>query len=130
MSEHEDLLHRYEAAPARLRQVVAALPAGAMDRDPGEGEWTARQIVCHLADSEMMGGVRFRLLLAQEDPTFPLYEQARWAEALEYSRADAAAVDQAIELFAQLRAASSRLLRQASPERWDASGLHPERGRM
>lgn len=130
MSEHEDLIARYAAAPQQLEAVLDALQPGALDRAPGQGEWTARQIVIHLADSEIMAGVRFRLLLAQDEPTFPLYQQARWAEEMHYATADAAAVAEAVQLFTHLRTATTRLLRHLPADRWDRAGTHPERGRM
>ena len=52
------------------REVAAALE-GASDREldarPAPGKWSAREIVHHLADSEMTSAIRLRLLVAEEN---------------------------------------------------------------
>ena len=57
-----ELIARYKDG---YREVAAALE-GASDKDldsrPAPGKWSAREIVHHLADSEMTSAVRLRLL--------------------------------------------------------------------
>ena len=130
MQEIDALITRFAAAPGMLQATVAALSPEALDRSPGPGEWTARQIVCHLADAELVGAVRLRMVLAEDEPTFPLYVQDGWAEHLRYAQPDQAALDHALQQFWTLRAGATRLLRQAPATRWEASGMHPIRGRM
>ncbi len=130
MQEIEALIARFAAAPGKLQATVAELSQEALDRSPGAGEWTARQIACHLADAELVGAVRLRMVLAEDEPTFPLYAQDGWAEHLHYTQPDQAALDHALQQFWTLREGSTRLLRQAPAERWHASGIHPLRGRM
>ncbi len=56
-------------------RAVAEALAGADDREldarPAPGKWTAREIVHHLADSEMTSAIRLRLLVKQESPADP-----------------------------------------------------------
>jgi hypothetical protein len=130
MQEIDALIARFAAAPGTLQATVARIPEEALDRSPGTAEWTTRQIVCHLADAELVGAVRLRMVLGEEEPTLPLYAQDGWAERLQYARPDRAALDHALQQFWTLRAGSTRLLRQAPPERWTAVGIHPVRGRM
>ncbi|MBK7350185.1 MAG: hypothetical protein IPI92_10005 [Gemmatimonadetes bacterium] len=44
----------------------------------------------HLADSELVGGFRFRMVLAHDRPRHPGYDQDRWAERLRYQDNDPA----------------------------------------
>src|SRR3954452_8800653 len=71
------------------RAVTAAL-AGATDAEldahPAPGKWSAREIVHHLADSEMTSAIRLRLLLAAERPTITGYDENEFARRLHYDR--------------------------------------------
>ena len=43
--------------------------AGAeLDYVPAPGQWSVRQILCHVADSEIVGADRFRRVMAEENP--------------------------------------------------------------
>jgi len=130
MQEIDTLIVRFAAAPGNLQATIAAIPEEALDRSPGAGEWTVRQIVCHLADAELVGAVRLRMVLGQDEPTLPLYAQEGWAERMHYAAADPAALAQALHQFWTLREGTTRLLRRAAPEAWEAVGMHPLRGRM
>ena len=71
-------------------RAVANALIGATDRDldahPAPGKWSAREIVHHLADSEMTSAIRFRLLLAQDNPHIVGYDQEEFARRLHYDR--------------------------------------------
>ena len=124
------LLDRFAAAPEALRLTVVEIEPHSYDRSPSPDEWTPRQIVRHLADSETMAAVRIRLAIAQQQPTLPLYDQEAWARNLDYAHDDPAALSQSIELFALLRAGTARLLAALPAEDWARAAHHPERGEM
>ena len=67
-----------EAFPAKLRQLVADLSPGQLDAK--YKNWTARQIVHHLADSHMNGYIRTKLALTEDRPTIKPYEENSWAQ--------------------------------------------------
>ena len=60
------------------REVAAALE-GASDKEldsrPAPGKWSAREIVHHLADSEMTSAIRLRLLVAEENAAIRPYDE-------------------------------------------------------
>src|SRR2546426_11245531 len=89
----KQLIDRYKAG----YQVVADALAGATDDDldahPAPGKWSAREIVHHLADSEMTSAIRLRLLLAQDDPRIVGYDQDEFARRLHYDRPTEASLD-------------------------------------
>lgn len=76
---------RVKAYRDGVRAVQDAL-AGATDREldarPGAGKWSAREIVHHLADSEMTAAIRLRRLIAEDHPNVGAYDQAIYAERL------------------------------------------------
>src|SRR5881394_3663976 len=57
-----------------------------LDAHPAPGKWSAREVVHHLADSEMAAAVRLRLLLAIDRPTITGYDQDEFARRLYYDR--------------------------------------------
>ena len=124
------LLESFAAAPEALRLAVTELEPHSYDRSPSPDEWTPRQIVRHLADSETMAAVRIRLAIAQQQPTLPLYDQEAWARNLDYARNDTAALSQSVEVFTLLRAGTARLLAALPAEGWARTAHHPERGQM
>src|ERR1700712_5531861 len=99
--------------PAALRRAVAGLTPEQEGTPESPGKWSVRQVVQHLADSDLVGGFRFRMVLAHEGPELPAYDQDLWAERLRYAEAD---LQTALEDFAMLRALNLRLLRRAAPD--------------
>ncbi|HZS90307.1 MAG TPA: DinB family protein [Chloroflexota bacterium] len=130
MSEIDDLISRYAAAPRHLRAAVTTLDAGALNHRETESDWSARQIVHHIADSELVAAVRIRQVLAEREPRFAVFDQDAWAAAFRYADRDETELNRDLDLFTLLRSGTERLLRAAPPERWEAVGYHPERGPM
>ena len=72
------LLSVFEAAPRRIGLALEGLDAAALSARPIPEKWSIQEIVCHLADSDTVGSIRFRLALAQPGATFPGYDQERF----------------------------------------------------
>src|SRR6188508_1783699 len=85
----------YRAVAAALLKITPE----ELDAKPGPGKWSAREIVHHLADSEMTAAVRFRLLLAEDKPAIKGYDQDRFAGRLHYERSH----EGSLELFRAAR---------------------------
>src|SRR4051812_43210218 len=51
----EQLLGAYQAAPARLRAVLAGLSEDELHQHPRPGKWSVVEIVIHMTDSELVG---------------------------------------------------------------------------
>jgi hypothetical protein len=111
--------------PAARREAVAGLTPEQEATPELPGKWSIRQVVQHLADSELVGGFRFRMVLAHDAPAVPGYDQDLWAERLRYEDSDLAT---ALEDFATLRRANLRLLQRATAEDLRRVLRHAERG--
>ncbi len=96
-----------------------------LDFSPQPGKWCIRQIVCHLADSEIVGAERFRRIIAEENPTILAFDQVAWAERLDYKRRK---ISQAIETFRRIRGENYDLLKELPAEAFQRTGVHSERG--
>ncbi|RPH57345.1 DUF664 domain-containing protein [bacterium] len=120
-----DPLEVLAETPDALRQAVAGLTPEQEATPERPGKWSVRQVVQHLADSELVGGFRFRMVIAHDAPELPGYDQDLWAERLRYQESDLAT---ALDEFTMLRNANLRLFRRATPEDLRRVMRHAERG--
>jgi hypothetical protein len=65
--------------PTAVRALCAGLTDVQWRRPMAEGEWTALQVVGHLLDVEVVYGFRWRLILTQDRPSYPGYDEKRWS---------------------------------------------------
>jgi hypothetical protein len=120
-----DPLSVIAATAQALADRSAGLTTEAANRSPGPGKWSFRQIVCHLADTEIAFGFRLRQALAEPNHIIQPFDQDRWAE--RYSAYDLAT---ALELFTALRRWNILLLQSAGAADFARPVSHPERGAM
>jgi uncharacterized damage-inducible protein DinB len=113
------------ATTADLRRVLDGLSAKQVTQPEAEGKWSIRDVLQHLADSELVWGYRLRMVLAHDRPSLTGYDQDRWAERLRYDVADA---EQALQDFSVLRRSNLRLLDRTSDDDLKRVGVHAERG--
>ena len=119
-----DRLARYATGAADVDDAIAGISAAELDRRPPTGEWTAREIVHHLADSESMAYVRLRRLIAEDEPLIAGYDEPEWARRLHYDRP----IEPSLAVLRAVRAASHQLLTTLTPEEWTRTGRHSESG--
>jgi hypothetical protein len=110
-------------------RVVADALVGAADEErearPAPGKWSAREIVHHLADSEMTAAVRLRMLLAVDDAQIVGYDQDEFARRLHYERP----IEASLEVLKTVRRSTAELLDVMSEAEWLREGTHTEHGR-
>lgn len=111
----------YDIIVAALRDITPE----EMDAREAPGEWSPREVVHHLADSEMTSAMRIRLLLAEDEPEIRGYDQEAFARRLWYDRP----VEQALEAFRLARATTAEILARMSDADWQRGGTHSESGR-
>jgi hypothetical protein len=113
------------ATASELSTRTAGLSAEEVNRAPAPGKWSLRQIVCHLADTEIAFGFRLRQALAEPNHVIQPFDQDRWAE--HYEGYDLAA---ALEAFRAMRRWNLLLISSLKPEDFARPLSHPERGAM
>ncbi len=114
-----------ESTPRALRDAVSAMEPAALATPEAPNKWSIRHVLRHLADSEIVWGVRLRMVLAQERPRLAGFDQDAWASRLRYG---AAHVAETLDEFEVLRRGHLRLLRRAPREDLQRVGVHAERG--
>jgi hypothetical protein len=120
-----DPLSVMESSLADLDAIFAGADDATIRKPEKPGKWSMIEVAHHLADSDMVAGVRIRMIVAQERPPIVAYDQELWAEKLRYR--DAALAD-VLTQFAVLRNANLRLARQLTPADLARVGIHSERG--
>jgi uncharacterized damage-inducible protein DinB len=111
--------------PDAMRHAVLGLTEHELSQPEASDKWSIRQVVRHLADSDLVWGYRARMVLAQDRPTLTGYDQDRWAQRLRY---DQSPVETTLEEFRVLRRSNLRLIAEASPGDLERVGVHAERG--
>lgn len=122
-----DYAQDYEAATKYLTELVSRLKPTDLDKS-ALGEWTPRQVIHHLADSETQSYVRIRRLMAEPaGSTIQGYDEGMWAEnaVLGYRTLP---VENSIAVFNSVRAASLDILKRLSLDDLERSGVHTEIG--
>jgi hypothetical protein len=113
------------STPEALRRALDEFPTAFIRTPEAPGKWSAAGVVAHLADSELVGAFRLRMILAQDRPPLTPYDQDRWAARLHYERATP---EDSLERFTVLRRANLLLWAEASAEELARVGVHGERG--
>lgn len=72
-------LKEIETYTNRLREVVDPLSEVELSKTYKDGSWTIRQLVHHIADSQLNMYQRLKLALTDENPTVPGFDQDKWA---------------------------------------------------
>ena len=68
-AEREALIDQYEDGFRAVSAALEAITEAELEAREAPGEWSPREIVHHLADSEMTSAIRLRLLIAEDAPT-------------------------------------------------------------
>lgn len=124
-NERQRLIARYKAGYERVTAALAGIPGDELDFRPGPNEWSAREVVHHLADSETIAAQRLRQLLVDDAPRIQAYDQEEYARRLRYQ---SRAVEPALRAFEAARASTAPLLELMTEADWQRSGTHSESG--
>jgi hypothetical protein len=124
MSEIAELLERFRRGAELLAVATTGAAGPELDFKP-EGKWSVRQIVCHLADAEAVGVMRFRQLIAEDNPSMSAWDQEAWGSRLDYGKRK---ISQALEIFRVLRSANFDLLKDQPESAFARPGTHTKRG--
>ncbi len=119
------LIEKYEDGYRVVSQALRDISDQELEARPAPGKWSAREIVHHLADSEMTSAIRLRRLIAEDRPVIQGYDQDEYARQLYYDRP----IQASLEAFRAARETTAQILERMSDAEWAREGTHTESGR-
>lgn len=140
-------VERMERTADDIAAAIRGRGDGLLGRRPAPKSWAAKEVVCHLRDIEELFLLRFRTMLALDEPTFlvlgemphdraawgllegdalPL-DPDRWAEERQYLRND---TEEALSAMRRRRQETLVLLGRLTPAQWRRGSVHVTLGRM
>ena len=120
-----ELIGRYKDGHRVVTEALAGIDDAELDARPAPNEWTAREVVHHLADSEMTSAIRLRRLLAEDNPVIEGYDQEEFARRLHYDRP----LEASLATLGAVRRVTAELLGRLTEAEWAREGTHSESGR-
>ncbi len=119
------LIDQYKDGYRAVAEALAGADDEELDVRPAPNKWSAREVVHHLADSEMTAAIRFRMLLAIDRPQIVGYDQDEFARRLHYDRP----IEASIDAFKAARKCTAEIMERMSEAEWQREGTHTEHGR-
>jgi uncharacterized damage-inducible protein DinB len=113
------------ATPVRLQELLDSLGAERAEKSPSPGKWSVREILCHLADCEIVFAYRLRQTLAEPHHVIQPFDQDLWAN--NYGAYD---TQSALAVFPAVRNFNVKLIESLPAEAFSKPVTHPERGSM
>jgi len=118
------LIDRYKDGYRAVADALRGASGDELEARPAPGKWNVREIVHHLADSEMTSAIRLRLLLATPNPQILGYDQDEFARRLHYDRP----IEASLDAFKAARRSTAELLDRMTEAEWQRQGTHTEHG--
>ena len=113
--------------PSKVYTLIAPLSEAQLAWRPAEGEWSIKEVLCHLRDAAEVYGLRMQRIATEDNPFLPGYDQEAYARDRKYQEE---IVPSVIMVFTEHRLATHTLLRKLPPEAWARTGVHEEAGPM
>jgi len=121
--ERKEKIEMYGRGYELLISALREIPHEAWMFKPSVDDWCIHEIIVHMGDSESMAALRCRKLIVEPGSTLMGYEEARWANALDYRKQDP---NDSLEIIQLARRTTYNLLKTLSDEVFTHSVIHPE----
>jgi DinB superfamily len=121
----KELVDQYKDGYRVVTEALEKISDRELDARPEPGKWSVREIVHHLADSEMTSAIRLRRLIAEERPAISGYDEEEFARRLHYDRP----IESSLEAIHAARRSTADLLDRLTETEWKREGTHTESGR-
>jgi len=125
MASDQQIIDALRALPSQIEELVRGLSEDALCWRPSPGEWSIKEVCCHLRDDAEIHGERIHRMLSEEEPFLAAYDQEALARERHYQS------ESMPLLLAALRAywgGVAYLLENLSEDEWQRPGRHEQRG--
>jgi uncharacterized damage-inducible protein DinB len=122
----KDPLQVQQSTAKKLGSLIKPLSKKQLTQRPEPQKWSIAEILAHLADAELVGGWRMRLIIGSNGVPLQPFDQDVWAETFAYAKRDPR---QSLETYRLLRENNLRMLKALPKNLWNNYGMHQERGK-
>ena len=123
--EGRDPIESLRKGPKRMKKLLKDYSEKQLAKQPAPGKWSAKEVMAHMADGEVILGARIRFIAAMDNPSIPGYDQDRFVERLGIDKVKTKAL---VDAFTNMRAINVALLERLPKEAFARVGHHSERG--
>ena len=121
----QQIIDALRALPDQIEELVQGLSEDALGWRPSPGEWSIKEVCCHLRDSFEIDGERLRHILSENEPFLAAYDQEALAHERDYQNESMPLILTALRAFS---GGIAYALEGLSEEQWQRGGRHEERG--
>lgn len=123
--QFSELIDQYAAGPALVQQSTAGMKREQVLARPVPNQWSTLQVVCHLADFEIVYADRLKRVIAENGPTLFGGDPDVFAAGLAYHQRELA---EELALIEACRKQVTRILRTLKDADFARVGKHSEAG--
>jgi DinB superfamily len=120
----QDPISVLQQTPGKLEHLLESLTPADFETSYETGKWTAREILAHMADVELLLGYRLRQAISEPNYVTQVMDQDIWAT--RYKKLEPS---HSVETFHALRSWNLALFSTFGLEDWNKETTHPERGK-
>jgi DinB superfamily len=113
------------ATAKKLERLIKGATTTKLRKRPVPDKWSVNEILAHLAETEIVGSFRMRMILGAPGTPIAAFDQDAWVVSGHYEKRDPR---KSLEQFRVLREANLVLLKSLNPDQWKHYGIHAERG--
>jgi len=121
--ERNEKIELYGRGFDMLTEMLKDVPLEMWKFKPAPAEWSVHEVLVHLSDSESNAALRARKLIVEPGGALMGYDQAKWADELDYHEHS---WEDALEVVRLVRKSTYALLKKQPDEVFTHSAKHPE----
>jgi hypothetical protein len=122
---HQKMIEDYLAGPAMLRKAVSGMTREQLLARPVAGKWSTQEVVCHLADFEIVYADRIKRVIAEEEPALFGGSPDLFTARLAYHNRD---LEEELKLVEMIRKQVACILAAIKDADFQRHGIHSEYG--
>ncbi|WP_044207911.1 DinB family protein [Flammeovirga sp. OC4] len=126
-SKTKQLIQKYSKAPQLLRAKASTFNEEELQFKPSPNKWSIKEIIIHLADSEVNAFLRYRTIIAEPTNDTFVVDEWKWSQELKYQNQP---LDHYLNLFESLRSITVHQLQLCEESDWDKYVIHKDFGKI
>jgi hypothetical protein len=120
-----ELIAEYLAGAELLEKAVAGMTDAHLDARPIAGKWSTREVVCHLADCEILYARRMTRVISEDKPALANADPDALLKNLSY---DQRSVAEELAVVRAIRTSMGRILKAQPAAAFERVGMHSKDG--